>query len=59
MLLTVTLGYIIAFIRDRLRTYAPILRSAAFRDPVLDLLKLFDKLHIELRVRDTTEGRSA
>jgi len=41
---------IITFIRDRLHTYAPILQSAVFRDPVLDLLKLFGKLGMELRV---------
>ncbi len=50
VLLTVTLGHIIAFVQDRLRTYAPILRSVAFRDPVLDLMKLMWKLGIELRI---------
>jgi len=55
--LTVTLGSIVAFIRDRFQTYAPVLRSAAFRDPVLGLLKLLDKLEIELRVPEGAARR--
>ena len=59
ILLTVTLGHIIAFVQDRLRTYAPILRSVAFRDPVLDLMKLMWKLGIELRIPQGQAGRGA
>ncbi len=59
VLLSVTLGHIIAFVQDRLRTYAPILRSVAFRDPVLDLMKLMWKLGIELRIPQGQAGRGA
>lgn len=46
--LVVTLGHILGFIVDRLRAYRPILRSAQFKDPTLNLLKLVDKLGLAL-----------
>lgn len=46
--LVVTLGHILEFITDRLREYRPVLRSAQFKDPFLNLLKLLDKLEIGL-----------
>ena len=46
--LTITLGHMIRFIQDRLTAYRPVLRSAQFGDPLLNLLKLMEKLEIEL-----------
>ncbi len=46
--LIVTLDHILEFIMGRLREYRPVLRSAQFKDPVLSLLKLLDKLQIGL-----------
>ena len=47
--LVVTLSHILEFIMERLREYRPILRSARFSDPTLNLLKLLDKLEMELK----------
>ena len=46
--LTITLGHMVRFIQDRLTAYRPVLRSAQFGDPLLNLLKLMEKLEIGL-----------
>lgn len=46
--LTITLGHMVRFIQDRLTAYRSILRSAQFGDPLLNLLKLMEKLEIGL-----------
>ncbi len=45
---TVTLDHIVQFIQDRFIAHRDVLRSAHFKDPVLSLLKLLDKLHLEV-----------
>ncbi len=49
--LTVTLGHMLRFIHDRLTAYRSVLRSAQFGDPLLNLLKLMEKMEIELVFR--------
>lgn len=46
--LIVTLGHIVGFIMHRLREYRPLLGSAQFKDPILNLFKLLDKMGISL-----------
>ncbi len=46
--LTVTLGHMVRFIHDRLTAYRSVLWSAQFGDPLLNLLKLMEKLEIGL-----------
>ena len=46
--LVVTLAHITAFIMDRLREYRPLLRSAQFKDPTFNFLKLLDKMGVRL-----------
>lgn len=41
--LTITLGHILRYVADRLAAYRPVLRSAQFGDPILNLLKLVEK----------------
>lgn len=53
--LVVPLHHIVAFIEAHLRKYAEILRSASFKDPVLALLKLLDKLEVRL-IEDSRGG---
>lgn len=48
--LVITLGHIIEFIMVRLRAYRPLLRSAQFKDPPLNLLKLMDKIGLSLNL---------
>lgn len=43
-ILTVTLEHIVRFVDERLRTYWPILRSAQFKDPAIEVFKLMRKL---------------
>lgn len=43
-ILSVGLDHCLAFVRQRLDTYRPQLRGAYFRDPVLNLLGLFEEL---------------
>lgn len=54
--LTVTLEHILRFIEKRLTAYRPMLRSAQFGDPILGLLKLMDKLHVDLTFKGTGRG---
>lgn len=42
--LTVTLEHVVRFVEDRLRAYWPILRSAQFKDPTMEVFKLMRKL---------------
>jgi len=44
----VPLGHVVSFIEDHLRRYQDVLRSAHFKDPLLALLKLLDKLDMRL-----------
>lgn len=53
--LVVPLNHIVAFIEAHLRKYAEILRGAFFKDPMLALLKLLDKLDVRL-VLDSRVG---
>ena len=46
--LIITLDHMLRFIQDRLTAYRSILRSAQFGDPLLNLLKLMEKLEIGL-----------
>ena len=46
--LTITLRHMVRFIQDRLTAYRSILRSAQFGDPLLNLLKLMEKMEIGL-----------
>lgn len=54
--LTIALDHVLRFIRKRLTEYRPVLRSAQFGDPVLNLLKLADKLDMAVRTAHD-EGR--
>jgi len=56
--LIITLGHILEFIMGRLREYRPILRSAQFTDPTLILLKLLDKLGMDLAPASGAPGLS-
>jgi hypothetical protein len=44
--LAITLDHILRFIQERLAEYRPVLMSARFGDPTLNLLKLMDKVHV-------------
>ncbi len=46
--LAITLGHMLRFIQQRLIAYRPVLRSAHFGDPLLNLLKLMEKLEVDL-----------
>ncbi len=54
--LTITLGHMVRFIQDRLTAYRPVLRSAQFGDPLLNLFKLMEKMEIELVFRAPASG---
>ncbi len=45
---TYLLGRMLRFIQQRLTAYRSVLRSAHFGDPLLNFLKLMEKLEIEL-----------
>lgn len=49
--LTITLGHMLRFIQDRLTAYRSVLRSAQFGDPLLNFIKLVEKLEVELVFR--------
>lgn len=46
--LVVTLDHVVRFLEDHLGRYREVLRSADFKDPLLGLLKLLDKLKLRL-----------
>ncbi len=54
--LTITLDHILRFIRDRLAEYRPVLHSAQFGAPILNLLKLLDKVTLSVETADDGSG---
>lgn len=50
--LTITPDHVLRFVRERLIEYRPVLRSAQFGDPILNLLKLADKLDVEVGTQE-------
>lgn len=54
--LTITLAHMLRFIQDRLTTYRPVLRSAQFGEPLLNFMKLLEKLEIEFVIPPPASG---